>query len=162
MLFRSSHQNGKWLTVSWQHTDAPNDQKQAEADIKAVIEKETQSFLDRDAVAMMDCHANKSYSLLLVGEHGNVHYMTNPNSDMDKTVTALIGQLGKPNGDSFKNKDYVIRINGNSAFAYFDQMGLNTTNSDNKAPEVSHQTRYLERVNGAWKLVYVGALGAKP
>ena len=142
-----SYQNGKWLTVSWQHTDAPTDSKQDESAIKAVVEKETQAFLDRDAAALLDCHVNKPYSLLVVGEHGNVHYMTNPNSDMDKVYTAMMTQFGKPNGDTFKNTDYVIRINGNSAFAYFDQTGLNTTNSDNKTPEVSHQTRYLERVN---------------
>lgn len=157
-----SHQNGKWLAVSWQHTDAPTDIKQDEAAIKAVVERETQAFLDRDAAAFLDCHINKPYSLLLVGEHGNVHYFTSPNSDMDKTLTAVLQGLGKSNGDSFKNTDYVIRINGNSAFTYFDQTGLNTTNAENKTPEVSHQTRYLERVNGLWKIVYVGGLGAKP
>ena len=157
-------QKGKWLWASMQHSEGPTDPKQDEAGIKAVIEKETQAFLDRDVAAMIDCHANKPYSLFLVGEHGNVHYMTSPNADLDKTFTTILKQLGKPNGDTYKNKDYVIRINGNSAFVYFDQTAINAVASDNKnkEPEISHQTRYLERINGSWKLVYVGGLGAKP
>lgn len=152
-----AEQNGKWQMVSAQHGEGTTDKIQDEAAIKSVVEKETQAFLDRNAVALMSCQANKPYSLLLVGEHGNVHYFTNPKADMDKTYSSVFEQLGKPNGDTFKNTDYVIRINGNSAFAYFDQTGLNNA----KDPEVSHQTRYLERINGDWKIVYIGGLGVK-
>lgn len=152
-----AEQKGKWQMVSAQHSEGTTDKMQDEAAIKTVIEKETQAFLNRDATALMSCQANKPYSLLLVGEHGNVHYFTNPKADMDKTYTTVFEQLGKPNGDTFKNTDYVIRINGNAAFAYFNQTGLNNA----RDPEVSHQTRYLERINGDWKIVYIGGLGVK-
>ena len=51
-------------------------QSKDEEAIKAVCEKETQSWNNRDAEGMISCHANKPYSLMLVAESGNVHYTT--------------------------------------------------------------------------------------
>jgi TATA-box binding protein (TBP) (component of TFIID and TFIIIB) len=130
-----------------------------EAAIKAVVEKETQSFIDRDAAAIISCHAYKPYSLMLVAESGNVHYTpANPNEDVEKSTKEFMTMLGKPNGDTFKDFNYVIRINGTSAFAYYDQ----TVKATNGVETNFHEVRYLEKMGEAWKVVYVGAVGYKP
>ncbi len=130
-----------------------------EVAIKAVCEKETQSFLDRDSEAMISCHTNKAYSLMLVAESGNVHYTTtNPEVDVQQSTKAFMTQLGKPNGDTFKNSGYMIHLNGSSAFVYFDQ----TVTAVNGTKSNFHEVRYLEKMDGNWKIGYVGAVGFTP
>ena len=134
-------------------------QSKDEEAIKAVCEKETQSWNNRDAEGMISCHANKPYSLMLVAESGNVHYTT-AKSDVEneKVIRELVKMMGKPNGDTFKNSGYVFRINGSSAFTYYDQM---VTTKDGKE-DYFHEVRNLEKIDGKWKIIYVGAVAFKP
>ena len=50
----------------------------------------------------------------------------------------------------YKNHDYLIRINGTSAWATFI---VDIMEGDKK--HQNHDARYLEKVNDAWKLVSV-------
>jgi nitrogen fixation protein FixH len=126
--------------------------------IKTVIEKETQSFNDRDAATMIACHANQPYALMLVTENGNVHYSTNEKNNQPEGLQGLISSLGAPNGDSFKNMNYNIRVNGTAAFAYFDQVA---TSKAGKTQHF-HEVRYLEKFGNDWKIIYVGAVQDEP
>jgi ketosteroid isomerase-like protein len=133
-------------------------QSKEEEAIKAVCEKETQSFNNRDADAMISCHANKPYSLMLVAESGNVHYTTAKSAaDSEKSIKDLMAMMGPPNGDLFSNSGYVIHINGTSAFTYYDQM---VTAKDGTKTNF-HEVRNLEKMDGKWKIIYVGAIGFK-
>lgn len=134
-------------------------QSNEEEAIKAVCEKETQSWNNRDADGMISCHANKPYSLMLVAESGNVHYAT-AKSDVEneKSIRELVKMMGPPTGDTFLNSGYVIRINGTSAFTYYDQM---VTAKDGTKTNF-HEVRNLEKMDGKWKIIYVGAVGFKP
>jgi hypothetical protein len=134
-------------------------QTKDEEAIKAVCEKETQSWNNRDAEGMISCHANKPYSLMLVAESGNVHYTTAKSSeDSEKSVKELVKMMGQPNGETFINLGYVIHINGTSAFVYYDQ--IVTTKDGTKTN--FHEVRNLEKMDGSWKIIYVGAVGYKP
>jgi hypothetical protein len=54
-------------------------------------------------------------------------------------------------------RDHVnIRIHGDLAWLTFDQHGVDTGEARFDMPGLSHETRILERHDGAWKLVYVG------
>jgi hypothetical protein len=129
-----------------------------EAAIRAVCEKETQSWNNRDAEGMISCHANKPYSLLLVAESGNVHYTTAKSDvDSEKSIRDLVKIMGEPNGDTFLNYGYVIHINGSSAFAYYDQK---VKSKDGKETNF-HEVRNLEKMNDSWKIIYVGAVEFK-
>jgi hypothetical protein len=64
---------------------------------------------------------------------------------------------GKVQEVTVTRENWLIRINGNSAFAVFDQ--------HNKRPDGTNRhsmvERYLERTNGEWKLVNVTVLAGK-
>jgi hypothetical protein len=54
-------------------------------------------------------------------------------------------------------RDHVnIRIHGDLAWLTFDQHAVDTGEARFDMPGLSHETRILERRDGAWKLVYVG------
>jgi hypothetical protein len=55
-----------------------------------------------------------------------------------------------------------MRIHGDVAWVTFDQHGADTGEARFDMPGVSHETRILERHDGAWKLAYVGYLLVPP
>jgi hypothetical protein len=131
---------------------------------KAVLEKETQSWIDRNGAAMTSCWANVPYAVQLVyhgvttGGSNGVAYGTNEKMDMVSQIPAMVASVGKPNGETFKNTGYVVRINGTSAFVYYDQ----TVTATDGTKQYAHETRYLEKMEGDWKIVYVGGVFYKP
>jgi hypothetical protein len=133
-------------------------QSKDETAIKAVIEKETQTWLNRDADGQISCFANVPYSTMMV-YHGSpgtngVAFNVKGTADMADGIKKNLAGMGKPTGETFQNKDYVIRINGTSAFCVFEQA---TTATDGTKGNF-HETRYLEKIDGEWKIVYVGAV----
>ena len=135
-----------------------------EAAIKAVIEKETQAWSNRDGVAMAACWANVPYAMQLV-QHGNTQfdkngmsYANNNKMDMVTAIPAMVASAGAATGETFQNSNYVMRVNGTSAFVHYDQVETAKDSSKQYAREV----RYLEKLDGVWKIVYVGAVFHKP
>ncbi len=153
-----SEQHGKWVWVSGQHSEAPTDVAVEEAAIKSVVEKETQAFLDRDAEAMADCHANVDYATLLVRHGGGVAFTKNTKKEGPQVIKTTIASLGKSDGSTFKNTDYVIHIKDKTAFVTFDQ----TMTALNGAKSFFHEVRYMEKINLKWLIVYVGAVVFDP
>ncbi len=141
------------LTISIQNGLAQTDDKAA---IKAVVERETQSWIKRDAKAMADCWANvpeATHLYSLPDGKGTVVY----NPDIEKAIaTFASGQ--QPTSDTFQNTDYQIRVSGNAAFTQFDQSYSSADGTKN----YSHQVRYLEKFSGAWKIVNVVSVYYNP
>jgi hypothetical protein len=129
-----------------------------EAAIKALIEKETASYHNADVAGMIACWANVPQTFLLVGAadaEGKLqsYVSTNEKSDLPQQLTEMMKEA-KPDGVTFQNSDYVFRINGSSAFVRYEQ-----TETDPKGTKIyAHETRYLEKINGQWKIIYVGAV----
>ena len=127
-----------------------------ETAIKAVIEKETTCWNNRDAVGMADCWANvKEAGQLVTLQDGKGTVVSNRNTKMDMPagVKATLASMGPASKETFQNTDYQIRTNGNAAFAQFEQV---VTAVDGKK-QYAHETRYLEKLKGVWKIVHVGA-----
>jgi hypothetical protein len=48
----------------------------------------------------------------------------------------------------FQRTNWIFCMNGNSAYVTFDQMP-----NDTQAKQYSHETRFMEKINGDWKIV---------
>ena len=153
-----TEQHGKWVWVSAQHSEGPTDVAVEEAAIKSVVEKETQAFLDRDAETVANYRANVDYATMLVRHGGGVAFTKNTKKEGLQDIKAWMVPLGKSDGSTFKNTDYVIHIKDNTAFVTFDQ----TVTAVDGAKSFFHEVRYLEKINLKWLIVYVGAVVFEP
>ncbi len=154
------YKNGQWLMASTHHTNiVPTQTPAEEAAIKAVIEKETQSWHNRDAEGRIACIANVPHALMLV-HHGvmannnGVAYVTNEKTNVPEMIKTQTAGMGKPDGTTFKNENYVVTIKGGTAFVTYTEI---TTAADGKK-QYGHAVRNLERIDGFWKLTYVGGV----
>ncbi len=121
--------------------------------IKAVIEGETQAWLNVDQKAYANAWANVPEARLHYSEpNGKVHEI-----DMSGDKASRFANQ-KPSNAKFQNTNYKIRVNGNAAFAQFDQVFSDTDGTTDHARE----TRYLEKMGGQWKIVHVGAMYYAP
>lgn len=132
--------------------------------IKAVVERETTAWNNRDAAAFADCWANVPEAGQLVSLIGG-QIVSNHNTklDMPGGTKTMLAEMGKPTGETFQNSDYLIRVNGNAAFAQFEQ----TVTAFDGRKQYAHETRYLEKMDqsdgsGKWKIVHVGAVFYNP
>jgi len=132
-----------------------------ETQIKAVVERETTAWGNRDAAAMADCWANvKEAGQLVTLQDGKGTVMSNHNTKMDLPIAikTMVASMGPASKETFQNTDYQIRVNGNAAFAQYEQV---VTAADG-TKQYAHETRYLEKMaqsdgSGKWKIVHVGA-----
>ena len=131
------------------------------AQIKAVVERETTAWASRDASAFVDCWANVPEAGTLVTLQDTTHTVVsnyNTKVDMPVSVKKMMADMGKPTGETFQNTDYRIRVNGNAAFAQFEQ----TVTAPDGKKQYAHETRYLEKMQGKWKIIHVGAVFYEP
>jgi ketosteroid isomerase-like protein len=126
------------------------------AQIKAVVERETTAWNTRDVAAFVDCWANVPEAGQLVTLQDATHTVVsnhNTKQDMPTGVKTMLAAQGKDNGETFQNTDYLIRQKGDAAFVQFEQ----TVTAPDGQKQYAHETRYLEKISGKWKIVHVGA-----
>jgi hypothetical protein len=63
-----------------------------------------------------------------------------------------------PTASLVRRKNINLRIAQDTAWITFDQYGQDTGEAAMDMPGISRETRFLEKDNGEWKLVYVGWL----
>ena len=148
-----------WKFIGYSVHGIPKDRKEDSTAITTLLEKETTAWHARDAEAMAACWANTEYALTAVyhgvmASNNGVAYFTNPKKDMPEKVKTMVASMGKPDGSTFKNENYVMNISGATAFVHFYE----TTTSGDGSKRTDYQIRYLERINGEWKIVYVGGI----
>jgi hypothetical protein len=114
-----------------------------ESDIKKVCESETSSWLSGDLKSYEDCWKVQPYSFVLV-------------SLEDGTLVSLTAdQISSPDpkvmggGGTFENTQYNIRINGNNAWAAYNEVKTSPKGEQMHSKEV----RMLEKIDGKWKIV---------
>lgn len=132
------------------------------AQIKAVIERQTDSWNKRDAAAYADCWANVPEAGHLVALNDDKHTVISSH-DAVTSAKDFIASMGAPSKDTFQNSDYQIRVKNDAAFAQFDQ----TVTKPDGTKQYLYETRYLEKVgrpdgSGKWKIVHVGAVVYDP
>lgn len=122
--------------------------------IKTTVRRETQSYWAADSKAWLDCWAD-------VPESNNLYY-SEQNHKVGQVAMPKNG-LGmmagrKPTKMKTEISNEQLRINGNAAFLQYDQ---HVTREEDGAQDYSHQTRYLEKINGVWKIIHVGSISYK-
>lgn len=120
--------------------------------VQAVIEQETQAYLDRNACQQADCWASQTELSQRVSlESGRVVVANGNQASLRRGLTSCFTELTEPDTACFANASYHIRIKGDGAFVTFSQTVHAT---GNRPGQQSQQTRYLEREAGQWKIVH--------
>ena len=113
-----------------------------ESAIQKVCEAETRAWLDKDAATFNNCWQVRPYSRIMVStEDGQTISM---GGEQLKNATADI--MG--GGGTFANSNYQIHVEGNTAWAMYDEVKTDATGA-----HPSYEVRLLEKVGGAWKIV---------
>ena len=126
------------------------------ADEKAIrntIAGESAAFYQRNADKVLSYWANVPYASHSYTEKGS-GYLRGYGS-VSKAIRKYIGDHPAVSPDSYKAHDFMIHVNGNSALATFITDALAGTKKSQ-----SYDARYLEKINGAWKLVSVYGIPA--
>jgi hypothetical protein len=113
-----------------------------EAAIKKVIEEETRAWHAGDLKAQMACWQIQPYSRALISTMNGMHF--DLSADMMKNRDPLT-----PTGASASNSNYLIQLNGNTAWSSHDQ----TTTAKDDTKGFSHEMRMLEKSGSTWKIV---------
>lgn len=144
--------NNEWKLVGSVVTPMPTVKTDDEAAIKKVIEAETQAYLDGDGKKLLsfwaDKKTNESASQNLVPILGQPYAK---GASMEKLQNEVVPNLKKQNATVERN-DFEIRLNKDMAWATFNQI----TTDNGTGSKTERGTRILERINGEWKIVYVG------
>jgi hypothetical protein len=119
-----------------------------ETAIKATIEQESASFHQRKLDKTLSYWANTPYVSHIYTEKGGGY--VRGYSALSKAVKAFMVKYPTVDKDVYKNHAYQIHVNGTSAWATFI-----TDVMDGGKKSQTYDARYLEKINGAWKLVSV-------
>ncbi|GAB3639609.1 nuclear transport factor 2 family protein [Spirosoma arcticum] len=127
-----------------------------EAAVKKVVEGLTTSMYARDFKTYLNYWVDAPYvSRVATDRDGKVTKMT---GDKDrKMVEQWVAQNHTPSQEKATRDNWLVRVNGNSAFVVFDQHNQYPDGTTRHSVE----ERYLERINGEWKIVNVTVLVAK-
>lgn len=129
-------------------------EKEKEA-IKAVIEKETASFLNVDYKTWSSLWLKVPYAYWSFSDSTGTNYIEGWDN-LDKTYADYF-KNSKPSKGEITNTWKEIRVFENGAYAHFEQKVSDEIDSDETS-----QIRILEKKDGKWKLVCVGAITKYP
>jgi hypothetical protein len=123
-------------------------QSAVEKAITTVIEQETMAFHQRKADKALSYWADVPYASHYYTEKG-MGYVRGYDA-ISKGMKDVLNRLPAVDKNVYKTHDYLIHVNGTSAWVSYI--------TDILTGDKKHQTydaRYLEKVNGVWKLVSV-------
>jgi hypothetical protein len=127
--------------------------------VMQVIEAETNAFWMKDYAAWAACWL-QSPDIHREGwwARGGIR-ITQGWQDLSDSVKQNMVANPDPNPTAtlVRRENVRIRVSGDGQMAWvtFDQYGADTGEPDMDMPGVSHETRILEKHDGAWKIVYV-------
>ena len=139
--------------------EQPIDYEKEKAAIIAVMEKETQSYIDRDFDAMFSTHVQDSLNMRLTAGPSAVVFA----EGWDEVSRHMTGDqteddLGPDLHITVEKTNYRMRIYPQSAFVVCDQK-WSTQYDDDVVEMNSIQVRFLEKKNGEWKISFVSFIG---
>lgn len=123
--------------------------------IKNVIEKETDAWFARDAAKMESYWAKVPQITQCVSLLGDVVIFNTAESTKGKDPFAMVGQV--PQKATVIRTDWNFRIVGNGAYVTYKE-------KDESAGTENHfyESRFMEKMDGVWKIVAVNAAAYKP
>jgi hypothetical protein len=131
-------------------------EKEKEA-IKAVIEEETQSYLDNDFKELANAHLQDE-TTLRISAWKDGYQILNGWKAIGDSLKSLIEADTNDVKVKFTNSDYLIKIYPQSAWAAFTQIWSATYEGKDYTSQ-TRETRFLEKVKGEWKIVFLLNLG---
>ena len=145
--------------IAFTGCEQPIDYEKEKAAIIAVMEKETQSYIDRDFEAMFSTHVQDSLNIRLTAGPSAVFFA----EGWDEVSRHMTGDqteddLGPDLHITVEKTNFRMRIYPQSAFVVCDQK-WSTQYDDDVVEMNSIQVRFLEKKNGEWKISFVSFIG---
>jgi hypothetical protein len=141
--------------ITFTGCEQPIDYEKERAAIIEVMEKETQTYIDRDFEGMFSTHVQDSLNMRLTAGPSNVVFA----EGWDDVSRHMSGDqteddLGPDLHITVEKSNYRMRIHPQSAFVVCDQKW--STKYDEDIVEMNTiQVRFLEKVEGEWKISFV-------
>ena len=135
------------------------DYDKEKAAIIAVMEKETQTYIDRDFEGMFSTHLQDSTNIRLTAGADN-YVFAEGWEDVSKHMTGDETEDGRgvEVGVFNAHRYYRMKICEASAFVVCNQVWSSTYDDDVTEIE-SIQVRFLEKIDGEWKISFVSFIG---
>lgn len=135
----------------------PDDEKNR-TEILRVIENESKAFWDKDYERWSSYWVHAPY-IRTMGwwERGGVTVVKGWDERGPRTK-AHMKDNPDPNPQNVVRENINIRIYQDAAWVTFDQYGKDNGVPDMDMPGLSRETRFMEKHDGQWKIVYVGWL----
>ncbi len=147
--------NDKWMFVGSQQSAIQASVADDEMAIKQVIEGESTAFFQRNTEQLLTYWANVPYVSHSYNEKGSGYIRGY--DKYSNVVEKYVSEHPELSKGSFKNRDYIIHINGTSAWATYIHEQIA---GDNK--NTAYSSTYLEKNGfGVWKIVGYGSSDAK-
>ena len=132
--------------------------------IKAVIEEETNSYIDNDYDRFASTYVQDKTFIRLNASKDEYNYIVGWGYNYivgwaDMAPVFREGFQGNPDTllNSFVNSYYKIKVYQESAWAVYDE---NWYDREGEFVEYNINVRFLEKVEGEWKIVYVSTINA--
>lgn len=135
------------------------DYEKEKAAIIAVMEKETQTYIDRDFEGMFSTHVQDSLNMRLTAGADN-YVFAEGWEDVSRHMTGdqTEDDLGPDLHITVEKSNFRMKIYPITAFVVCDQKWI--TQYDDEVVEMnSIQVRFLEKIEGEWKISFVSFIG---
>lgn len=134
------------------------DYQKEQASILQVIENESNAFWDKDYNKWAACWVHEPY-IRTMGwwKDGGITVVQGWDERSSRTK-GYMDEFPERNPQNVRRENINIRILQDAAWVTFDQYGNDTGEPVMDMPGLSRETRFLEKHEGKWKIVYVGWL----
>jgi hypothetical protein len=135
------------------------DYEKEKAAIIALMEKETQTYIDRDFDGMFSTHVQDSLNMRLTAGADN-YVFAEGWEDVSRHMTGdeTEDDLGVDFHINVEKTNFRMKIYPQSAFVVCDQKWTSQYEED-MTEMYSIQVRFLEKVEGEWKISFVSFIG---
>lgn len=144
------------LTAACGDNFDPEKEKKA---IIRVINQETEAYLDRDFEALFDTHVHDSLNMRLTAGADDYLFLEGW-EDVSKHLAgdATEDDLGQDLHIKVEKSNYRMKVYPSSAFVVCDQLWSYTIGGE--VIDISSiQVRFLEKIDGEWKISFVSFIG---
>ena len=147
------------LALAFTACEQPIDYEKEKAAIIAVMETETQTYIDRDFEGMFATHVQDSLNIRLTAGADN-YVFAQGWEDVSRHMTGdqTEDDLGPDLHITVEKTNYRMKIYPQSAFVVCDQTWT-TKYDDDEIAISSIQVRFLEKLGGEWKISFVSFIG---
>ncbi len=147
------------IIVAFTGCEQPLDYEKEKAAIIEVMNKETQTYIDRDFEGMYSTHVQDSTNIRLTAGADN-YVFAEGWEDVSRHMTGdeTEDDLGIELRITVEKSNYRMKIYPNSAFVVCDQKWISSFDDD-EIEINSIQVRLLEKIDGEWKISFVSFIG---